>query len=60
MATRLDKLLAQADQATQRIAAQEAEGQASSDYAARIEREAQASPEAEQHAEARDQAEMEL
>jgi conjugative relaxase-like TrwC/TraI family protein len=59
-ATRLDKLLAQADQATQRIAAQEAGRQASSDYAARIGREAQADPEAEQHAEARDQAEMEL
>jgi hypothetical protein len=59
-AARLDKLLAQADQAAQRIAAQEAERQASSDYAARIEREAQAEPQAVHHAEARDQAEMEL
>ena len=49
--TRLDELLAQADQAAQRIAAQEAERQASSEYAARIEREAQAESEAVQHAE---------
>jgi transposase-like protein len=37
---RLDELLARADQATQRIAAQQGERQAGSDYAARMELEA--------------------
>jgi hypothetical protein len=55
----LDESLARADQAAQRIAADQAGQQASSDYAARIEREAQAGPEAVKHAQARDQAEME-
>ena len=59
-AARLDELLARADQAAQRIAAQQAERQASSEYAARIEREAQAQPEAGQQAEARDGAEIEM
>ena len=59
-AARLDDLLARADQAAQRIAAEEAEQQASSQYAARIEREAQAEPEAGQHAETRDGLEIEL
>ena len=38
-AARLKELLAKADEAAQRIAAQETERQASSEYAARIERE---------------------
>ena len=59
-AARLDELLARADQAAQRVAIQEAGRQASSQYAARIEREAQAEPEAQQQAEARDGAEIEL
>jgi len=59
-AAQLDELLAQADQAARRIAAQETERQASSQYAARMEREAQAEPEAGQHLEARDGAEIEL
>ena len=59
-AARLDELLARADQAAQRLAAQHAKRQASSAYAARIEREAQAEPEAGQQAEARDQAEIEM
>jgi hypothetical protein len=59
-AARLDKLLVQADQAAQRITAEQAGQQAASEYAARIGREAQAEPEAAPHAEARDQAEMEL
>jgi hypothetical protein len=57
---RLDELLARADQAAQRIAAQQAERQASSDYAARIELEAQTQAEAGQHVQARDEAELEL
>jgi len=59
-AARLDDLLARADQAAQRLAAEQAVRQAESQYAARIEREAQAEPEAAQHAEPRDQAEIEL
>ena len=57
---RLDELLARAGQAAQRLTAQQAERQASSQYAARIQREAQAEPEAGHQAEARDQAEIEL
>ena len=59
-AARLDELLARADQAAQRIAAQQAERQASSEYAARIELEAQPQAEAGQQAEAREEAEIEL
>ena len=59
-AARLDELLARADQAAQRITAQQTERQASSDYAIRIEREAQAQPEAERQAEAREGAEIEM
>lgn len=57
---RLDELLARADQATRRIAARQAERQASSDYAARIDLEAQTHAEAGQQAEARDEAEIEM
>jgi hypothetical protein len=53
---RLDKLLTRADQAAQRIAAQQAERHASSEYAARIELQTQAG----QQAEARDDLELEL
>jgi hypothetical protein len=59
-AARLDELLARADQAARRIAAQQAERQASSDYAARIEREAEPQPQAGQQAEARDDVELQL
>ena len=59
-ATRLDKLLARADQAARRIAAQQAERQASSHYAARMELEAQIQAEAGPQAEAQDEAELEL
>ena len=59
-AARLDELLARADQAAQRIAAQQAERQASSEYAARMELEAQTQAEAGRQAEARDGAELEL
>ena len=58
--TRLDELLARADQAAQRIAAQQAERQASSEYAVRMELKAQAQAEASQQAEARDEVELEL
>ena len=54
------ELLARADQAARRLAAQQAERQASSEYAVRIEPEAQAQPEASRQAEARDQAEIEM
>jgi len=57
---RLDELLARADQAAQRIAAQQAERQASSEYAARMELQAQTQSEAGQQAEARDEVELEL
>ena len=57
---RLDELLAWADEAAQRIAAQRAERLASSEYAARLEREGQTYPEAEQQAEAREGAEIEM
>jgi hypothetical protein len=59
-ATRLGKLLARADQAAQRIVAQQAERQASSHYAARMELEAQTQAEAGPQAEAQDEAELEL
>ena len=59
-AARLDELLARADQAARRIAAQQAERQASSEYAARMELEAQTQAEAGQHAQARDEVELEL
>jgi len=60
-AARLEGLLARvAPQAAQRVAAQEAERQASSEYAARIEREAQTEPEVQQQAEVPDEAEIEL
>jgi hypothetical protein len=55
-AARLDELLARADHAAQRIAVQKAERHASSDYAARIELEAQA----EQQAQALNDIELEL
>ena len=57
---RLDELLARADQAARRIAAQQAERHASSEYAARMELEAQTQAEAGQQAEARDEVELEL
>jgi hypothetical protein len=57
---RLDELLARADQAAQRIAAQQAERHASSDYAARMELETQTQAEAGQQTEARDDLELEL
>ena len=59
-AARLDELLAQADQAAHRLTADTAEQQASSEYAARLYREAQAEPEAEQQAETWNGFEMEL
>ena len=59
-AARLDELLARANQAAQRLTAQQAEQQASSEYAARIEGQAQAQPEAEQQAQAREGFEIEL
>ena len=59
-AARLDELLARADQAAERIAAQRAERQASSGYAARMELEAQTQAEAGLQAEARDEVELEL
>ena len=59
-AARIDELQARAGQAAQRIAAQQAERQASSDYAARIELEAQTHAEVGQQAQARDEAELEL
>jgi phage baseplate assembly protein W len=55
---RLAELLARADQAAQRIAVQKAERQAGSQYAARMELEAQAG--AGQEPEARDELELEL
>ena len=45
-AARIDELLARADQAAHRIAAERAERQASSDYAARMELQAQTQAEA--------------
>jgi hypothetical protein len=59
-AARLDELLARADQAAHRITADKVEQQASSEYAARLDREAQAELEAEQQAETWNGFEMEL
>ena len=59
-APRLNELLARADQAARRIAAQQAERRASGEYAARMELEAQTQAEAGHEAEARDEAELEL
>ena len=59
-AARLDELLARADQAARRIATQQAERQASIEYATRMELEAQTQAEAGQQAQARDEAELEL
>ena len=50
-AARLDELQARADEAARRIDAQRAELDASSEHAARIQREAQAEPEADRQAE---------
>jgi hypothetical protein len=58
-AVRLDELLARAGQAARRIAAQQAERQASSQYAVRMELEAQTQAEAGQQPEARDEFELE-
>ena len=57
---RLDVLQACADQAAQRLAADNADREARAAYTARIEREAKAEPEAERQAEVLDEAEMEL
>ena len=59
-AARLRELLARVDQAAQSAAAREAERQASSEYAARISREAQAEPQPRHQAEVPDEAEIEL
>ena len=57
---RVEELLARADQAARRIAAKQAERQASSDYAVRMELQAQTQAQAGQQAEARDEVELEL
>jgi len=59
-AARLDEALARANQAARRIAAQQAERQASSDYAARMKMEAQTQAEARHQTQARDEVELEL
>jgi hypothetical protein len=59
-AARLDELLARAARTAQRIAAQQAERQASSDYAAQMELGAQTQAETIQQAEAQDEIELEL
>ena len=59
-AARLDELQARADEATRRIDAQRAELDASSEHTARIQREAQAEPEAGRQAETPHDMEMEL
>ena len=59
-AARLDELLARADRAAQRIAAQRAERHAGSEYASRVELEARAQAEAGQQSQARDDMELEL
>jgi hypothetical protein len=59
-AARLDKLLVRADQAVRRIAAQQAERQASRNYAVRMELEAQTQAAAGQQAGVRNEAELEL
>ena len=57
---RLDVLQAHADEAAQRIAADNAEREARAEYVARIEREAQAEPHTERQAETYDEAEIEM
>ena len=57
---RLDELLARVDQAAHNFAAQEAQRQASSEYAARIQRDAQLAAEAGPQAEAPAEADIEL
>ena len=59
-AARLDELQARADEAARRFDAQRAELNASSEHTARIEREAQAEPEADRQAETPYEMEMEL
>ena len=59
-AARLDQLLALADDTAQRLTAQRAERQASSEYAARLERQALAEPQAGHQAEARKGFEIEM
>ena len=59
-AARLDELQARADEAARRIDAQRAELDASSEHTARMEREAQAEPEADRQAETPYEMEMEL
>jgi len=59
-AARLDELQARADQAARRIDAQRAELDASSEHIARMEREAQAEPEADRQAETPYEMEIEL
>ena len=59
-AARLDELHVRADEAAARVQAQRAELDASSKHAARMEREAQAEPQANWQAEAPDEIEMEL
>ena len=58
-ATRLDKLLAKAIKAAQRVAAQQAERRVNGEYAARMELEAQALAEAGKEAYAYDEPELE-
>lgn len=59
-AARLHKLLGWAADATERLAADNAEQEARARYAARVEREAQAEPEPTLRAQTQDQAEAEL
>ena len=59
-AARLDRLLALAGDTAQRLTAQRAERSASSEYAARLERQAQAEPEAAHQAEGREGFEIEM
>ena len=59
-AARLDQLQARANEAAARIEAERAEFDVSNEYTARIEREAQAEPEADRQAEAPAEIEMEL
>jgi len=60
LAARLEELQARADRAAQRVVAQQAERHASSEYAARMELEAQTQAETGRQAESRDEAELEL
>ena len=59
-AARLDELQVRANEAAARVEAQRAELDASSEYTAWMQREAQAEPEADRQAEAPDEIEMEL